>query len=90
MYFSELGAGWAPALLETRDELLFVEQSQYFLTDVQEYFIGGSAEPEVLGSFDYLPQPYFNPPAYTARQSGSVFYIFCIGLVELVELGEFN
>ena len=71
MYFPELGAGWAPTVLDTRDELKFLEYSQYILTDVQEYFIGGSAEPEVLGSFDYLPIPHTYKPAYTARQSGN-------------------
>ena len=72
-YFSELGTGWAPAVLVTQDEYDFIKYSQLVLNDVQDYFIGGSAEPEVLGNFDQLPVDYPpDTPAYSTRQSGNI------------------
>ena len=69
-YFSELGTGWAPAVLVTQDEHDFIKYSQLVLNDAQDYFIGGSAEPEVLGNFDQLPVDY--PPWYTCLQCPSI------------------
>ena len=71
---SELGDGWKAAVIDTRDEYVIIEYSQYVLSDVQDYFVGGSAKPEVLGPFDYLAvdHPYFTP-SYSTYQTGKVF-----------------
>ena len=82
MFFSELGDGWAPAVLDTRDEHDFINQSQKGWSDDQNYFIGGSVCPEHTGSFDYYSRDINNmdKPAYLTSHTGnflsrSPFYI---------------
>ena len=55
-YFSDLGDGWGPAVLETEVEHDFIRQSERGLTNAQNYFIAGSAFPNTSGSFDYSTQ----------------------------------
>ena len=76
-YFSELGDGWAPTVLDTEVEHDFIRQSQRDLGDAQNYFIGGSAFPETRGSFDYSTSPLINniKPSYSPIQSGKLLKI---------------
>ena len=53
LYFSELGDGWAPTVLETEVEHDFIRQSQKGLNNSEDYFIGGSAYPDHIGLFSY-------------------------------------
>ena len=42
----KLNNRWAPAVLETEEELLFIKVAQRSFTDIRNYWIGGStAEP---------------------------------------------
>ena len=63
-------------MLETEDEKDFIKYSQRVLNDAQDYFIGGSAEPEVLENFDFLPIDITYgedvSPAYSIHQSGNI------------------
>ena len=70
----ELGAGWEATILETRDEYNFIRQSQRGCSsDIQDYFIGGSACPGLVGSFDYYSRGYFSmSPAYSTSQTGCI------------------
>ena len=74
---SEYGNGWGPAVLETEVEHGFIQEGQKGLTDDDDYFIGGSAYPEIIGQFDY-PAPFgVKPkgtpdPAYSPSQSGNI------------------
>ena len=73
-YFSELGDGWGPTVLETEVEHDFIRQSQRGLSDAQNYFIAGSAFPETSGSFDYIFTSYPGTiePSYSPIPSGNV------------------
>ena len=73
-FFSELGVEWDPAVLNTLTEIQFIQYNEKFWRDTNNYFVGGSAEPQVLGHFDYLPAFHpFNTPAYSTSQAGNVF-----------------
>ena len=54
-------------MLDTEIEHDFVRQSQKGLSNAQDYFIGGSAYPEITGGFTYVP-------AYSPSQSGNVIF----------------
>ena len=42
VFFSEIGPGWMPAILESRAERVFVKESQKLLSDIRTYWIGGN------------------------------------------------
>ena len=76
-HISEYGDGWGPAVLETEVEHSFIQESQKGLTDDYDYFIGGSAYPQIIGPFVY-PAPFgfklkgSPEPAYSPSQSGNM------------------
>ena len=74
MYFSELGGGWAPAVLNTEIEHDFIRASQKGLSDAGDYFIAGSAYPKHTGSFNYYSRQKLLDlsPAYLTTQTGTV------------------
>ena len=84
---AELGDGWEPVILETEVEHDFIKQSQRGLTNQDDYFIAGSAYPDVIGPFDYSAPFGFKPqgtpdPAYSPSQSGNMAWrcIWWVGL----------
>ena len=59
-HISGLGSGWEPALLDTEIEHDFIKESQKSFSNVQNYFIGGSADRAVNVTFvyrEYSPGP---------------------------------
>ena len=55
---SELGQGWAPAIINTSTELSLIKNIQLNLNNVQSYWVGGSTDADHWGPvtfFDYLP-----------------------------------
>ena len=40
-YISALGNGWAPAILNTEQEMTFIQEAQKGLNDFRNYWIGG-------------------------------------------------
>ena len=75
MFFSALGDGWGPAVLETEIEHDFIKAGQKGLSNAQDYFIAGSAYPRHRGSFNYYSRRPFDDlsPAYLTTQTGTVF-----------------
>ena len=45
-YLSELGDGWAPAVLNNQVETNFIKQTQKGLSNDRSYWIGGSTDTE--------------------------------------------
>ena len=43
LYLLELGAGWAPAVLDNTEELVFIHQCERRAADKRSYWIGGLA-----------------------------------------------
>ena len=73
-FFSALGNGWAPTVLETEIENDFIRASQKGLSDAGDYFIAGSAYPRHTGSFNYYSrEPFLDlSPAYLTTQTGTI------------------
>ena len=73
---SELGEGWAPAVIDTQVEHDFIRQSQKCLTSKMDYFVAGSAYPERTGPFEYPASCGYRisypVPAYSPSESGKV------------------
>ena len=63
-------------------EHYFIRQSQKGLSDAKDYFIGGSAYPEMIGPFNHSYQEYWfyyqiGPivdPEYSPSQTGDVLF----------------
>ena len=52
--FSDLGEGWAPAVLNNEEELKFIEEGQKKNTMISRYWIGGSTSKDsTIGYSDY-------------------------------------
>ena len=50
---SELGEGWAPAILDTEEEMNFIKEGQKKFSDNRSYRIGGEATQRPPASIDY-------------------------------------
>ena len=56
IYFTDLGHGWGPAVIDSLNEVRFIQENQKRLTDERSYWIGGStnSEPGIITYADYL------------------------------------
>ena len=66
--------------METEVEHDFIRQSQRGLNDTDDYFVGGSAFPDHIGTFIYTiyskPELFaqtHDDPQYSSTQTGNVF-----------------
>ena len=54
-----LGDGWAPAILNSEEELAFIRRTEDRTIVIQSYYIGGSTDVEEIGRTieysDYIP-----------------------------------
>ena len=64
LFISGLGHGWAPAVLNTEEELDFVKEAQKGVTHTRSYWIGGSTNVERPENFGYS--------SYESNESGKV------------------
>ena len=56
-FFSEIGLGWMPAIMNSEAQRDFIRESQRLLSDVRTYFVGGSAPASGAFNFsDYIPR----------------------------------
>ena len=53
LQFSELGEGWARAVLNSIEELDFIRGGQNGILDIESYWIGGSTDAEKNSTLEY-------------------------------------
>ena len=63
MYFSELGDGWAPAVVSCREENDFIKEilRVFFVGDNRYFYVAGSIIPLNLPPTFRLPFKYYSP-----------------------------
>ena len=66
MHFSDIGMGWEPAVLDTKEEFDFIREGQKNFTNSAPYWIGGTTDSDKEQSI------WFNFPDYLADNSGSI------------------
>ena len=66
LYFSALGEGWAPAILNSPEELDFIRQGQLWFSDDRSYWLGGSTNTQ--------PWEHIDLSDYNTGDSGNRFF----------------
>ena len=85
LHFADLGCGWAPIVLDSKEELDFVGKGQNFISWIQTYWFGGSTDAQkgtTLQYSDYNTDrsgiKYFKESKF-GRNSGlqlDIFFVF--------------
>ena len=57
-----MGDGWAPAILNTRREMDFIQQGQRSFSDNRGYWIGGKTNTQ---TGDFLDYPAYNATTFS-------------------------
>ena len=53
MFFSEIGNGWKPTVLDTQGEYDFIREGQKSFNSSAPYWVGGSANATLHAFFNY-------------------------------------
>ena len=69
LYFQDLGEGWAPAVLNSLEELDFIIGGERDFPIIQSYWIGGSTNATKGSTLQY-------PDDYSTDGSGNDLYSF--------------